>query len=212
MPEGSTMTLFAVAAVALLLTPGPAVLYIVARSIDQGRTAGLVSTLGINFGTLFHIAAAALGVSALLMSSALAFSVLKYAGAFYLIYLGVRKLRERDAEGPAEPSAPRRLASIFYEGVLVNLLNPKTALFFFAFLPQFVDPGRGAVASQILFLGGLFVLMALVTDGTYAVLAGSIADSLRGNLRLQRAQRYFAGGVYLTLGVATALAGPGKRK
>lgn len=212
MPSGPTLALFAAAALALLLTPGPAVLYIVARSVEQGRGAGLVSALGIQFATLFHITAAALGVSALLMKSALAFGMLKYAGAAYLLYLGVRKLRERGIEGMSEPAAPRRLRNLFRDGAVVNLTNPKAALFFFAFLPQFVDPHRGAVVTQILFLGGVFILMAMVTDSAYAVLAGSVADALRGNPRLERAQRYFAGSVFLVLGLATAFAGSGRGK
>jgi threonine/homoserine/homoserine lactone efflux protein len=212
MPSGSTLALFVFAALALLITPGPAVLYIVTRSIDQGRLAGIVSVLGIAVGTLFHIAAAALGVSALLVSSALAFSVVKYLGAAYLIYLGVRKLRERQDANQPEAIEQRNLARIFSQGVLVNLLNPKTALFFFAFLPQFVDVSRGAVAVQILFLGGLFVALSMLSDSSYALLAGTFGRWLKGNARFLRAQRYFAGGIYITLGVTTAFSGSGKSK
>jgi threonine/homoserine/homoserine lactone efflux protein len=212
MPSGSTLALFSVAAMALLLTPGPAVLYIVTRSIDQGRLAGIVSVLGIAVGTLFHIAAAALGVSALLVSSALAFGVVKYLGAAYLIYLGVRKLRERPDASQPETIGQRNLTRIFSQGVLVNLLNPKTALFFFAFLPQFVEVSRGAVAVQILFLGGMFVALSILSDSSYALLAGTFGGWLKGNARFLRTQRYFAGGVYITLGITTALSGSGKSK
>ena len=141
-PDGPTLVVFAVAAFVVLITPGPAVFYIVARSIDQGRVAGVVSTLGVGTGALIHVGAAALGVSALLMSSALAFSVLKYLGAAYLIYLGVRKFLVRDHAEQPRSLERRTLARTFYDGVIVNVLNPKTALFFFAFLPQFVDVSK----------------------------------------------------------------------
>ena len=207
MPELSTFTIFVVATSVLLLTPGPAVLYIVTRSIDQGRVAGIVSTLGIAVGTLFHVAAAAFGVSALLVSSVLLFNFVKYLGAAYLIYLGIRKLLVREELQSIQKERRRELSQIFYQGVLVNLLNPKTALFFFAFLPQFVDPAKGAVSGQILFLGATFVVMGLFSDGLYALLAGSLGKWLRSNLRFLRAQRYFAGMVYIALGAVTALSG-----
>ena len=144
LPDTSTLALFAVASLALLVVPGPAVLYIVTRSIDQGRTAGFVSTLGIHVGTLVHIAAASLGLSALVVSSALAFNTIKYLGAAYLIWLGIRKIMGRDDDSGDPQIKTRRLSRIFYQGILVNVLNPKTALFFLAFLPQFVDVSKGA--------------------------------------------------------------------
>jgi threonine/homoserine/homoserine lactone efflux protein len=179
------------------------VFYIVARSLDQGRLAGLVSTLGINTGTLFHIAAAAFGLSALLMSSALAFGIVKYLGAAYLVYLGIRTLLERAEETAQEVRQVKALRRVYYEAVLVNLLNPKTALFFFAFLPQFIDPGRGAVSTQVVFLGGVLVLLGILSDGAYALLAGTAGRWLRGNPRFARLQRRFAGTIYLALGVGT---------
>src|SRR5580700_7019640 len=164
-PNATSIGVFSVAAILLLLTPGPAVLYIVARSVEQGRIAGLASVCGIATGTLVHVLAAALGLSALLASSALAFAVVKYAGAVYLIYIGVRRLKRADAPA-AQINLPRRsLGRLYRDGFVVNLLNPKTALFFLAFLPQFVDPSRGAVAFQIAFLGLLFTLMGLTSDG-----------------------------------------------
>ncbi len=211
MPELSTFTIFVVATSVLLLTPGPAVLYIVTRSIDQGRVAGIVSTLGIAVGTLFHVAAAAFGISALLVSSALLFNFVKYLGAAYLIYLGIRKLLVREELQSIQKERRRELSQIFYQGVLVNLLNPKTALFFFAFLPQFVDASRGSVTMQILFLGAIFVIMGLLSDCLYALLAGSLGKWLRSNLRFLRAQRYFAGMVYIALGAVTALSGVHKK-
>lgn len=211
MPDWSNFVLFVIAAFVLLIVPGPAVIYIVARSIDQGRMAGIVSALGVGFGGLFHIAAAALGVSALLLSSALAFNVVKYIGAAYLIYLGIQKFIVKEELNQTEAIRERRLGHIFSQGALVNLLNPKTALFFLAFLPQFINPAKGA-AAQILFLGFTFVVMGILSDGMYALMAGTIGNFLKGNVKFLRAQRYFAGSVYLGLGVATALSGSNKSK
>ncbi len=145
----------------LLAIPGPAVLYVTSRTIGLGRSAGLVSALGIGVGTLVHVAAAAVGLSALLMSSAAAFSAVKYLGAAYLIYLGVQKLRREEYLDPSQEAPRVKLSRVFGQGIIVNILNPKTALFFFAFLPQFVDASRGNVALQILFLGTLFAGMGV---------------------------------------------------
>jgi threonine/homoserine/homoserine lactone efflux protein len=210
-PDATTLGLFVAAAGILLITPGPAVLYIVARSVEQGRLAGLVSALGIQVGTLVHVAAAAFGVSALLVSSALAFSLLKYAGAAYLVFLGVRTLLRKDAdEAPATLPRERSLSRLFLQGIVVNVLNPKTALFFLAFLPQFVNPARGAVAGQVLVLGTVFVLLGACTDGTWALLAGSASRFLRDHAGFRRGQRYVAATAYVGLGVATAVSGRGK--
>lgn len=211
LPEISTIGIFIIATLILLLTPGPAVLYIVARSVDQGRLAGLVSVLGVSVGTLFHVVAAAAGISALLASSVLAFNVLKYLGAAYLVYLGVRKFLERDDLAPPQIVARRRLSRVFIQGTVVNLLNPKTALFFLTFLPQFVNVTRGSVPGQLLFLGLLFIALGLVTDSLYALLAGTVGAYLRGNLSRLQAQRYFAGSVYIGLGLATAVTGADKK-
>ena len=211
MPELSTFSIFITATLVLLLIPGPAVLYIVTRSIDQGRVAGIVSTLGIAVGTLFHVVAAAFGVSALLVSSALLFNFVKYLGAAYLIYLGVRKLLVKEELRLTQKVEHKKLIQIFYQGVIVNVLNPKTALFFFAFLPQFVDVSRGTIAGQVLFLGATFVVIGLCSDGLYALLAGSLGKWLRSNLSFLRAQRYFAGMVYIALGAVTALSGSNKK-
>ena len=204
-PDAETFALFLVAALALIVVPGPAVIYIVAQSIDQGRVAGLVSTLGIGAGGLVHVAAAAIGLSSLLVSSAEAYTVIKYAGAAYLIFLGVRRLLGRDEAVDPEARTRRPLGSLFRQGVVVNVLNPKTALFFFAFLPQFVDTDAGAVGLQIATLGLVFILLALLSDGTYAVVAGTLSRNLRGNARALRVQRYVSGTVFVTLGLATAL-------
>lgn len=212
MPNPAQLPLFVVAALTLLLIPGPSVLYILTRSVDQGRLAGFVSVLGIQTGTLFHVAGAALGLSAILLSSALAFSVVKYLGAAYLIYLGVRKLLSREEIRPDETTVEKAsYRRIYSQGVIVNVLNPKTALFFFAFLPQFVDTDRAA-APQMLFLGILFTLMALCTDGMYAFLAGTLGNRLKSSLGFWKAQKYFAGTVYIGLGLTTALSGSNRSK
>ncbi len=210
MIEFSQLYFFLAAALALLLVPGPAVLYITARSANQGRLAGLVSVLAIETANFLQAVAATLGLSAILLSSALAFDVVKYLGAAYLIYLGVRKLFARAEEVENETIKPESLARIYWQGFAINLLNPKTALFYFAFLPQFVDPSKGNVTGQTLLLGALFVGMAFITDSLYALLASSLADRLRGNRNFQKGQRYFAGLVYVGLGITTALTGSKK--
>jgi threonine/homoserine/homoserine lactone efflux protein len=202
----SDLPVFLLAALALLLTPGPAVLYIVARSVDQGRLAGLVSVLSIEVGNFVHVLAATLGLSVILVSSALAFSIVKYLGAAYLIYLGVRRLLTREPAHQPTTFQRQSLPSIFRQGVLVAILNPKTALFFFAFLPQFVDSSKGPVSLQLLTLGCLFVLMAIVTDGLYALLAGSIGQWIKGTRTFLRFERYVVGAVYIGLGLTAALA------
>jgi threonine/homoserine/homoserine lactone efflux protein len=209
MPEASTLALFTLAAITLLVIPGPAVLYIVTRSVDQGRAAGLASVCGVHVGTLVHVAAAALGLSALLVSSATAYHAVRWLGAAYLIWLGVRRLLARDEAAPAAGPGPRRLGlrRIFAQGVVVNVLNPKTALFFFAFLPQFVDTSRGSVPFQVLVFGVAFVLLGLLSDGAYAVAASAGAGWLRRRPGVARASRLVSGGVLIGLGVTTALAG-----
>jgi threonine/homoserine/homoserine lactone efflux protein len=204
--------LFISAALVLLVIPGPAVFYILGRSIGQGRGAGLVSALGISVGSLFHTAAAAVGLSALLMSSAVAFSAVKYLGAAYLIYLGIQKLRNEEAAEFSGNIRPVKLSRIFAQGIVVNVLNPKAALFFLAFLPQFVDPTRGHVAGQILFLGVLFAVLGVTSDSLWALFAGTVAHWLRGNARWMRTQRYVSGGMLISLGLATAFAGSSSKK
>jgi threonine/homoserine/homoserine lactone efflux protein len=211
MPDWSKLSLFISVTVALVFMPGPNTLYIIARSVNQGRRAGVVSSLGVQTGSLIHIAAAALGLSALLLSSALAFGVVKYAGAAYLICIGVKTLLTKETAGQALEVKTASLRRVFYQGVVVNLLNPKTTLFFFAFLPQFIDPARGRVGTQIISLGAILILFGTLSDMTYALAAGSVGNWLRGNLRFLRAQRYFAGSIYLGLGAATALGGTHKK-
>jgi threonine/homoserine/homoserine lactone efflux protein len=207
MPNLSTVILFLLASLGLLLVPGPAVIYITARSAAQGRRAGLASVGGVELASLTHALAAAIGLSAVLLTSALAFTVVKYVGAAYLIYLGVRTLLAREPDEAAPLSPPRRFSRVFAQGYLVNLLNPKTALWFYAFLPQFVDPARGAAPAQILLFGVLFVLLASCTDSCYAILGSTLGRWLAGKARVRRGQRYVTGGLYIVLGVSAAVTG-----
>ncbi len=198
---------FVAAALVVLLIPGPGVLYVVARSVSQGRRAGLMSVLGLSLGALVHVAAAAAGISAILLASATAFGVVKALGAGYLIYLGLRTVLVRRPVVSVEPSADRSLYRLFGDGVIVSVFNPKIAVFFLAFLPQFVDPARGPVPQQILLLGLVYILLALLTDGSYALLAGSLRQWLGRTVLSGRLPRYLSGGVYLGLGITTALTG-----
>jgi len=210
MLDFSHLTLFVGAAVALLMTPGPAVLYIVTRSIEQGRLAGLVSVAGICAGTLVHVAAAALGLSAVLVSSALAFNIVRWLGAAYLIVLGVQTIVKRESPRPEVAAAETTLSAVFRQGVVVNILNPHTALFFFAFLPQFVNPTRGNVPLQMAMLGLLFIALAATTDSVWALAAGTAGTWLRRRTAFARRQRYVTGGLLIGLGAATAFAGSRK--
>jgi threonine/homoserine/homoserine lactone efflux protein len=205
--EASQLSLFLIASFALLITPGPAVLYIVARSINQGRMAGIASVLGVETANFFHASAAALGLSAILLSSALAFNVVKYLGAAYLIYLGVRKIMSKEYEANTELNPQENLSRIYTQGFVVNLFNPKTALFFFAFLPQFVNTSNANITLQMFLLGIMFVIMGTITDGCYAFVSSSIANQLKVNQGFARNQRYFTGLIYIGLGVVTAFTG-----
>lgn len=201
----SAFLLFSLAAGALIVVPGPAVTYIVARSLQQGRRAGLVSAMGIATGGLVHVAAAVLGLSALLASSAVAFAAVRWGGAAYLVYLGVRAWLAGPGPDAAPPPAPAR--RLFAQGFLVNLLNPKTAIFFLAFLPQFADPARGQVPLQIFLLGAWFVVLAVASDCTYALLAGTVGDRLGRSPRARQGARLLSGGVYVGLGLVTLFGG-----
>jgi threonine/homoserine/homoserine lactone efflux protein len=215
MPEASTFALFAAAALALLLVPGPAVFYVVARSVEGGRVTGLVSVLGVELGTLVHVVFAAIGLSAVLVSSATAFTVVKWLGAAYLVYLGFQHLLARDGDEEELPAGgATRLPRVFTQSVLVQVLNPKVALFFLAFLPQFVDPSRGAAWTQVVVLGATLAVLGLFTDGIYALLGGAAGDWLKRRRSAgagpRRVRRYVSGGIYLTLGAATAVSGSAK--
>ena len=206
LPDTSHLTLFVTAALVLLVIPGPAVLYIVTQSVEHGRRAGLTAVGGIHVGSLVHVAAATVGLSALLVSSAVAFSAVKLVGAAYLIFLGVQRLLGRgDGDGPAIATS-RNFGRIFRQGIVVNVLNPKTALFFLAFLPQFVDSSRAA-APQIAFLGLMWVALGIASDSVYAVLSGTVGGALRRSAGFARVQRFVTGLVLIGLGVAAALTG-----
>ncbi|MBA2536241.1 MAG: LysE family translocator [Actinobacteria bacterium] len=179
----------------------------VAQSVHRGRAAGLVSMLGIQVGGFVHVTAAALGLSSLLVSSAVAFDVVRYAGAAYLVFLGTRRLLGRDDQANVRIEEKRELGLLFRRGIVVNVLNPKTALFFFAFLPQFVDPQVTAPALQIAFLGLLFIAIALISDGAYALAAGALGGWLRRSRGFVALERYVSGTVFLGLGLAAALGG-----
>jgi threonine/homoserine/homoserine lactone efflux protein len=207
-PGTTNLLLFCAAGLALVLIPGPNHLFIVTRSVAQGRRAGFASALGVETGTLVHIGAAAVGLSALIASSALAFDVVRYLGAAYLILLGIRALRAEDAPLPDRDVAWSK--RVYLDGMLVNVLNPKVALFFLAFLPQFVDTAQPA-APQIVVLGLILGVMGLASDLLYAWVAGTLGGWLRRRPGVWRRQRQVAGGVYLLLGAAAALSG-GRRQ
>lgn len=210
MPTIATLLLFGGTALAMLVVPGPSVVYVVARSIEHGRAAGLYSMLGLESGALLHILGAAFGLAALLATSEAMFAVVRCSGAGYLLYLGVRQLCGRDFAAPgAGPTGHTVAASrmrLFRDGVLVDLLNPKTALFFIAFLPQFVDPARGPASAQILVLGLCFVALAAVCDGCYAVAAGRLAARVRASARVQHRLNKATGCVYVGLAGLAAFA------
>lgn len=207
MPSLSTLALFCPAALLLLVVPGPSVLYIVTRSIDQGRTAGLVSVLGTHAGSVVHIVAAAVGLSALVVSSAAAYGTVKYAGAAYLLWLGIRRWRAGDSSDLAAARAAQPLPRLFRQGFVVSVLNPKTAIFFLAFLPQFVDVGRSDVTLQIIILGVVFIALGSVSDSGYALAAATVGSAMRRSIRVRRAERYVSSGVYVGLGLTTAASG-----
>jgi threonine/homoserine/homoserine lactone efflux protein len=212
MPEWTTISLFVVAASILVFLPGPNTLYIVTRCLQQGLSAGIASSLGIQIGTFFHACAAALGISALVLSSTVAFSAVKYAGAAYLIYLGIRTLLTKQ-KPDSDVGARREMTfrATFYQAVVVSTLNPKTALFFTAFLPQFIDVRRGSVAIQVFFFGAIIVVLGVINDLACALLAGRVGQWLRGSQTFWRAQRYIAGTVYIGLGAAAALTSAGRK-
>jgi threonine/homoserine/homoserine lactone efflux protein len=212
LPDSGALAVFVLAALVLLVVPGPAVLYIVSQSISRGRLAGIVSMLGIQVGALVHVAAAAAGLSALLVRSATAFDVVKYAGAAYLVYLGLRRLLGRDEVEAQGARRERSLRRLFAQGIVVNVLNPKTALFFFSFLPQFVDVEQGSVALQIASLGLLFIVLATLSDGAYALASGSAAGWLRGRPGFVRGERLATGGVLVGLGLLAAFSGADRNR
>ncbi len=214
------LTLFLLATIALNLTPGPDMLYVIARSVGQGKRAGVTSALGIGAGTLVHMAALALGLSTLLLSVPVAYDAVKYIGAAYLAYLGVRTLLARDTKLGAphnsdksglrlSPRGASNYPAIFRQGVITNVLNPKVALFFIAFIPQFVDPARGPIGWQVVLLGLIFDTSGTLVNSGVALIAGSLGDRLRTSTRVASIQRWFTGTVFI--GLAARLVWPGEK-
>jgi threonine/homoserine/homoserine lactone efflux protein len=206
MPDAAAFGLFFAAAVVLAITPGPGIFYVLARSIKGGRREGYASAAGTAVGGLCHVVAAALGVSALLAASATAFSLVKYIGAAYLIYLGIRALLSKEAPLELDNSARRESKRAFYQGITTEVLNPKTALFFLAFIPQFINP-HGIVVLEFLLLGSISVLLNSSVDVMVATLAGPIGAQLKRRAKLRRAQRMFSGLSLIALGAYVALSG-----
>ena len=207
MPDPIVMLGFVSASLVILLSPGPGVAYVTARSLSQGRKAGLISALGLSAGAFIHVLAAIVGLSSILLASATAFMAVKFAGAAYLIYLGVRMILARPAKAAtAEVSEPAPLSRLFADGVAVSVLNPKIAIFFLAFLPQFIEADGAPVALQILFLGTIYCALSVITDGGYALLAANVREWIGGKLRLKTMSRVLNGGVFIALGIQTALA------
>ncbi len=201
--------LFIISSLILLLIPGPAVLYILTRSVEQGRRAGLISVLGIELGNLVLVLGTALGLAAIILSSEFTFIVVKYLGAAYLVYLGIRRILSKN-ENSTVLIEQKNLSHIFSQGIIVAVLNPKTALFFLAYLPQFVNDSKGLVWEQLLFLGMTFVLLGFISDGSYAILAGTVGNWLKKQNVWIKRQRYISGGTYLLLGAIAAFTGNGQ--
>lgn len=206
MIQGPSLILFLTASLALIFTPGPDMIYVLTRGVAQGRRAALVSAWGACSGIMVHTAFAAIGLSALLQRSATAFLVVKYAGAAYLVYLGVRAFLDRENfSGVRGAPAARSLRSLYLQGVASNVLNPKVALFFLAFLPQFVDPASGSGALQMIALGALFAVLATGIFSAIAFFSGEVGDCLLDRPGFANALRWFTGSVLIALGLRLAL-------
>jgi len=204
-PDLNSLISFAVASVALLVIPGPAVIYIVNRSVADGRQIGLAAVVGLELGTFMHVLAATVGLSAILATSENAFNVVKYLGASYLILIGLRTLT-RKPEAISTSASSMTQSQAFRQGFIINMLNPKVALFFLSFLPQFIDPNISSNARQSLILGSVFVLCGFIIDGVYALTASSLREVLVKGKALPFIQQYVAGVVFVLLGAAAALA------
>jgi threonine/homoserine/homoserine lactone efflux protein len=212
MPDTAHLAAFALAAVTIALVPGPGVLYVLARSLGGGRNAGLRSCYGTGLGGLGHVAAAAAGLSAIIAASATAFSVVKGLGAAYLIWLGIRALRSTDRSRTLATAVHPPASNAFRQGVLTEVLNPKTALFFLTFLPQFCQPDHGPLALQVIVLGTVSVALNTLVDVAVALGASRIGERLRAQPRLWRRQQIATGGILVGLGLYAAAAGHGSSK
>ena len=205
LPDPAALAFFMAATITLNLTPGPDMLYVIANGVGRGRKAGVVSALGIGGGTVVHTAAAALGLSALLASSAIAYEVVRFAGAAYLIYLGIQIFRKGDVAIHSSCAAEGTMADVFRHGMITNILNPKVALFFLAFLPQFVDPSRGTSMWQFIFLGTLFNVSGTTVNAAVGTISGTAGGWIFNNPSAARIQKWFSGSVFLVLGARLAL-------
>jgi threonine/homoserine/homoserine lactone efflux protein len=212
MPSLSTYAVFLGTAMALLAIPGPAVLYVVTRSIEMGRSGGIASVAGITTGTFVHVGLATAGLSSLILASRAAFDAVKYVGAAYLIFLGVRRLLTKAEDRVEEDGPPRTRRRAYTQGIVVNLTNPKTIVFIFAFIPQFVDPNARHVWLEVLVLGASFACLGFLSDSAYALTAGAVADRLRGSRRIARFERWFGGSMLIGLGIAAAAWTPGRSR
>jgi len=194
--------LFLITGILLNLTPGPDTAYILGRSIAQGREAGIASALGISVGSIFHTFAAALGLSAILATSAIAFGVIKLIGGVYLIFLGIKMILERRGKLRLPSNFRRRtVAAAFRQGILTNILNPKVALFFLAFLPQFIQPDSNIKIAAFVVLGLTFVTTGTIWCLVLASFAARFSERLRGNETITQWLNRFAGGLFVVLGV-----------
>ena len=205
LPESSVLVIFLAAVLALTVTPGPDMIYVASRSLGQGRIAGALSAVGVISGTFIHLAAAAVGLSQLFRYSPLAYDLLRYAGAAFLLYLAWRALSGGYDLGTASGRRPAGSGKIFLQGMLTNVLNPKVALFYISFLPQFVDPARGSVALQILILGSILNSFGLLVKLTVALTAGGLGDWLRAHPRFRKAQAWLTASVLAALALRIAL-------
>jgi threonine/homoserine/homoserine lactone efflux protein len=204
MPDIATFALYLSAAFVLAITPGPGIFYVLTRSLKGGRREGYASAFGTAVGGLFHVVAAALGLSAILATSAIAFNIVKYVGAAYLIYLGIRTLLSKDEALDVESATHSKNNRAFYQGIVTEVLNPKTALFFLAFIPQFINPAS-AVVPQVMLLGCISVFLNTSVDVVVATMAGPIGSQLKRRAGLRKAQRMFSGGSLIALGTYVAL-------
>ena len=205
MPSPSDLATFGLASIALLVIPGPAVIYVLNRSVADGRNAALAGVAGLEIGNFMHVIAATLGLSAIIAASATAFTTIKWAGAAYLVFVGLKTLASKPVPPDAQ-SASATAHKSFTQGIVVNTLNPKVALFFLSYLPQFIDPDRGSPALQSFVLGTLFVILGSMTDATYALTASALRDRLLSGRALPFVQRYVAGSVFVALGVVASTA------
>lgn len=206
LPEPAALSVFLIAMFAVNITPGPDMLYVIGRSVGQGRAAGLIAALGIGTGCIVHIVAAALGLAALLTHAPVAFTAIQYAGAAYLIWVGVQSWRSASRGGLAAPSpADPSLRAAFVQGFVTNVLNPKVALFFLAFLPQFVDPDAPSPGLQFAALGTLFNISGTIVNGTVALCFGAAGDWLRQRPGVWRWQQRVTGSLFVALGLRLAL-------